>query len=254
MTEALVFRHVGKRFDSANGSVEALRGLSLQVPADRFTAIVGPSGCGKSTLLHIAAGLDTQFSGEYVLSASCSRIAYVFQIPRLLPWLTAVQNVQFVLDAQGQSRREAHAIAGKYLNLVGLGGFADRFPAQLSGGMQQRVALARALAIEPDVMLMDEPFAALDELTAQRLRGELLLLYDAAPRTVLFVTHNVTEAAFLADRVVVMSPRPGRVLAEISVDLPRPRDYNDASVAAVAREIVSHLQLEASPAAGVSHA
>jgi ABC-type nitrate/sulfonate/bicarbonate transport system ATPase subunit len=234
--------------------VEALRGLTLEVPVGRFTAIVGPSGCGKTTLLHIAAGLDTQFSGEYSVPASFSRIACVFQTPRLLPWLTAAQNVQFVLDAQGQRGHEARAIADRYLTLVGLGGFADRFPAQLSGGMQQRVALARALAIEPDVMLMDEPFAALDELTAQRLRAELLLLYDASPRTVLFVTHNVTEAAYLADRVVVLSPRPGRVLAEILVELPRPRDYNDVAVAAVAREIVSRLQLEPTALAGVSDA
>jgi NitT/TauT family transport system ATP-binding protein len=254
MSDALVFRHVDKRFVSPDGTVEALHGLSLDVAAGRFTAIVGPSGCGKSTLLHIAAGLDTQFEGEFRLAADCSRIAYVFQTPRLLPWLTTVQNVQFVLDAQGQSHREAHAVAMRYVDLVGLSGFEDRFPAQLSGGMQQRVALARALAIEPNVMLMDEPFAALDELTAQRIRKELLLLYDAAPRTVLFVTHNVTEAAFLADRVVVMSPRPGRVVAEIAVDLPRPRDYNDPAVAAVARDIVSHLELEPLLAAGGRHA
>jgi ABC-type nitrate/sulfonate/bicarbonate transport system ATPase subunit len=254
MTAALVFRHVSKRFETPGGFVEALHGLSLDVPADRFTAIVGPSGCGKSTLLHIAAGLDTQFSGEYRLAASCSRTAYVFQTPRLLPWLTTVQNVQFILESQGRRSRDARATAQKYVSLVGLEGFEERFPAQLSGGMQQRVALARALAIEPDVMLMDEPFAALDELTAQRIRRELLLLYDPAPRTVLFVTHNVTEAAFLADRVVVLSPRPGRVVAEIPVDLPRPRDYNDASVAAVAREIVSHLELEPIPTAGGSHA
>jgi NitT/TauT family transport system ATP-binding protein len=254
MSDTLVFRHVSRWFRSANGAVEALRDLSLEAPAGRFTALVGPSGCGKSTLLHIAAGLDTQFSGEYVLPPGLDRSAYVFQTPRLLTWLTAEQNVRFVLEGRGQGGAEARAKARHYLAMVGLSGFEARFPAHLSGGMQQRVALARALAIDPDVMLMDEPFAALDELTARRLRAELLQLYDAAPRTVLFVTHNVTEAAFLADLVIVLSPRPGRVLAEIPVELPRPRDYNGAAVAAVAREIVSHLQLEPQPAVGVSHA
>lgn len=251
MSDALVFRQVTKRFTGGGTTVVALQNLTLEVEPGIFTALVGPSGCGKSTLLHIAAGLDTQFSGEYVLPPGLRQSAYVFQTPRLLPWLTAEQNVAFVLEAQGLRAPEARAIARQHLSLVGLDGFEQRFPMALSGGMQQRVALARALAIDPDIMLMDEPFAALDELTARRLRAELLALYDATPRTVLFVTHNVTEAAFLADRVVIMSPRPGRVLAEIDVDLPRPRDYNDASVAAVAREIVSHLQLDPTPA-GVS--
>ncbi|HYY88250.1 MAG TPA: ABC transporter ATP-binding protein [Chloroflexota bacterium] len=242
MTAALCFRDVSKRFQTAQGPIDALHGLSLDVPVDRFTALVGPSGCGKSTLLHIAAGLDTDFDGEFVLPAGSGRRAYVFQQPRLLPWLTALQNVEFLLRARGRSPEQAASTARHYLGLVGLGGFEDRFPGQLSGGMQQRVALARALAIDPDVILMDEPFAALDELTARRLRAELLRLYDASPRTVLFVTHNATEAAFLADHVIVMSSRPGSAVADIPVELPRPREYDDAAVAAVARTIVSHLQ------------
>jgi NitT/TauT family transport system ATP-binding protein len=241
---ALQFRHLVKTFQTMQGPILALQDLNLAVPPDCFTAVVGPSGCGKTTLLHIAAGLDTQFEGEYVVSNGASRNAYLFQTPRLLPWLTAEQNVSFVLETRGDDRNAALVAARHYLRLVGLAGFEANYPNHLSGGMQQRVAMARALAVEPDVLLMDEPFASLDELTARRLRGELLQLYVANPRTVLFVTHNVTEAAFLADRVAVMSARPGRVLAEIPVDLPRPRDYDDPAVTLVARNIVGHLQLE----------
>lgn len=241
---ALAFRNIHKTFETIQGPVKALEGLSLELAAKSFTAVVGPSGCGKSTLLHIAAGLDSQFEGEFVVPPGASRKAYLFQSPRLLPWLTAEENVAFVREAQGESRREAQAAARRYLRLVGLVGFEERFPSHLSGGMQQRVAMARALAVEPEVMLMDEPFSALDELTARRLRAELLLLYKESPRTVLFVTHNATEAAFLADRVVVMSPRPGRVMAEIPVTLPRPRDFDDPAVALIAHEIIRNLQLE----------
>ncbi len=244
MSAALRFHNVAKTYQTIEGPIWALRELNLDVPPNSFTAVVGPSGCGKTTLLHIASGLDTHFEGDFELTSGARRKAYLFQSPRLLSWLRAEQNVSFVLEAQGKSRREALDTAKHYLRLVGLAGFERYFPNHLSGGMQQRVALARALAVEPDVMLMDEPFASLDELTARRLRAELLQLYEVNPRTVLFVTHNVTEAAFLADRVVVMSPRPGRVLAEVPVDLPRPRDYDDPAVTLIAREIVKHLQLE----------
>jgi NitT/TauT family transport system ATP-binding protein len=240
----LTFRNVEKWFPTPRGPLQALAGISLDAAGQTFTAIVGPSGCGKSTLLHIAAGLDTRYSGEVILPHGVGRqdLAYVFQQPRLLPWLTAARNVSFILEERGHSRRDAQAAATMALEMVGLIGFEDRFPAQLSGGMQQRVALARALATEPDVLLMDEPFGALDEITARRLRSELLKLHEASPHTVLFVTHNVTEAAFLADRVVVMSPRPGRIVAEIPVELPHPRDYDDPDVAAVARQITRLLE------------
>ncbi len=242
--EALTFRNVEKWFPTPHGPLQALAGVDLAAPRQTFTALVGPSGCGKTTLLHIAAGLDTQYSGEVILPAGTGKrgLACVFQAPRLLPWLTSAQNVSFVLEERGQPRRDARAAAGRALELVGLGGFEDRFPGQLSGGMQQRVALARALATEPDVLLMDEPFGSLDEITARRLRGELLRLHEATPHTVLFITHNVTEAAFLADRVAVMSARPGRIIAEIAVDLPHPRDYDDPAVSRVAREITQLLQ------------
>jgi NitT/TauT family transport system ATP-binding protein len=241
---ALAFRNIRKIFPTERGPVEALRNVSLDVSINSFTAVVGPSGCGKSTLLHIATGLDTRFEGVLEVHPSASRKAYLFQTPRLLPWQTAEANVAFVREARGEAHADALAAARRYLLLVGLGGFEQHFPNHLSGGMQQRVALARALAVEPDVMVMDEPFASLDELTARRLRAELLQLYQDSPRTVLFVTHNVTEAAFLADRVVVMSPRPGMVVADIPVDLPRPRQYDDPAVALIARSIVEHLQLE----------
>lgn len=244
MDGALTFRNVRKVYRTSGRQVEALRHMTLTVPANSFTALVGASGCGKSTLLHIAAGLDTQFEGELIVPQGGQRKAYLFQSPRLLPWLTAEQNVAFVREAQSESRPQALAAARQYLRLVGLTGFEHHFPNHLSGGMQQRVAMARALAVEPRTMLMDEPFASLDELTARRLRAELVQLYGQAPRTILFVTHNVTEAAFLADRVVVMSPRPGQVVAEIPVDLPRPREQDDPALAQIARTIVRHLRLE----------
>jgi NitT/TauT family transport system ATP-binding protein len=243
--EALSFQNVEKWFPTPNGRLQALAGVSLSAPSRTFTAIVGPSGCGKSTLLHIAAGLDSQYSGQVILppGATAKSLAYVFQAPRLLPWLTSEQNVSFVLEERGQPRQQAHAAARRALDMVGLTGFEDRFPGQLSGGMQQRVALARALATNPDVLLMDEPFGSLDEITARRLRAELLRLHEANPHTVLFVTHNVTEAAFLADRVVVMSARPGRIVADLPVDLSHPRDYDDPAVTEVAREITRLLHL-----------
>ena len=245
-SDGLTFQNVEKWFPTPNGRLQALAGISLTAPGRTFTAIVGPSGCGKSTLLHISAGLDSQYSGRVILprGVTSRNLAYVFQAPRLLPWLTAEQNVSFVLEERGQARVRAREAARKSLEMVGLIGFEDRFPGQLSGGMQQRVALARALATDPDVLLMDEPFGSLDEITARRLRGELLLLHEASPHTVLFVTHNVTEAAFLSDRVVVMSPRPGRIVAEIPVDLPHPREYDDPAVTEAAREIVGYLHAQ----------
>ena len=242
MTIAVECRNIRKAFETSKGPFRALDGVNLEVPANKFTALVGPSGCGKTTLLHIIAGLDTDFEGDLVSSIKDAGIAYLFQEPRLLAWLTAEQNLSLILKARGESREDALKVARQYLQLVGLGGFEEQFPAKLSGGMQQRVALARALAVDPGLMLMDEPFANLDELTARKLRDELLRLFQEIHRTVIFVTHNVTEAAFLADRVVVMCTNPGRIVAEIPVDIPRPRDYDGPAVAALAREIISNLQ------------
>jgi NitT/TauT family transport system ATP-binding protein len=240
---ALAFRDIAKQFAGRHEPVQALLDFTLEVPVDRFTAIVGPSGCGKSTLLHIAAGLDTQYDGQLESTVDHREIACVFQQPRLLPWLTVEENVELVLRSRGQNHEAARDVSHRYLRLVGLDGFERRFPGELSGGMQQRASLARALAIEPRLLLMDEPFGALDELTARKLRAELLDLYVKAPRTVLFVTHNVTEAVFLADRVVVVTPRPGRVASLLEIDLPRPRQYDSAEVAARARHVVDQLEL-----------
>ncbi|MGE0703473.1 MAG: ABC transporter ATP-binding protein [Vicinamibacterales bacterium] len=240
---ALAFRGIRKTFHTAQGSVLALDGVSVEIPLGSFTAIVGPSGCGKSTLLQIAAGLDSQFEGELRMHEGELRRAYLFQTPRLLPWLSAEDNVAFVREARGEDRGGALRAAREQLARVGLSGALQRYPGHLSGGMQQRVAMARALVVEPQLMLMDEPFSALDELTARKLRAELAELCTRTARTVLFVTHNVTEAAYLADRVLVISQRPGRIVADIAVRLPRPRDYDDPEVALTAREIVGHLEL-----------
>jgi ABC-type nitrate/sulfonate/bicarbonate transport system ATPase subunit len=237
-------RDLGKVFQSDAGQVTALSGVNLAIAPNTFTALVGPSGCGKTTLLHIIAGLDTEYEGEFASRAAAGDVAFLFQEPRLLPWLSAQANLAFIQEARGVPRKQAMATAKQFLDLVGLSGFERQFPSQLSGGMQQRVAMARALMVNPAIMLMDEPFASLDELTARRLRMELLRLYQENPHTVIFVTHNVTEAAYLADRVIVLGRNPGSIVADISVDLPRPRDYDGPEVAKVARAIIAHLHWE----------
>jgi ABC-type nitrate/sulfonate/bicarbonate transport system ATPase subunit len=232
---------VSKTFLSGSHAVNALSNVNLEIPVNSFTALVGPSGCGKTTLLHIIAGLDTDYEGKFEKTAAPGEISFLFQEPRLLPWLSAQENLSFILEARGMKRKEAVDVAHHYLQMVGLGGFERQFPSQMSGGMQQRTAMARALMVNPKIMLMDEPFASLDELTARRLRSELLRLYEEFPHTILFVTHNVTEAAYLADRVVVLGTHPGRVVADLAVPLSRPREYDGADVAEVARGIVRHL-------------
>ncbi len=239
---ALAFRDIRKTFHTSEGPVVALAGVSVEIPVGSFTAIVGPSGCGKSTLLQIAAGLDSQFEGELRTHGSGLRRAYLFQTPRLLPWLNAEDNVAFVLEARGEPRQRALDAARTQLSQVGLGAALQRYPGHLSGGMQLRVAMARALVVDPELRLMDEPFSALDELTARKLRAELAELCARNRRTVLFVTHNVTESAYLADRVLVISQRPGRVVADLPVNLPRPRDYDDPEVARTAHRIISYLE------------
>jgi len=212
----------------------ALDNVSLQVGSGEFVTILGPSGCGKSTLLNALSGLDTDFTGTVALEhdgvrADRVRLAYLFQEPRLLPWRSVRSNIEFALDAAGFDRREWGDRADKWIQLVGLKGFADFYPLQLSGGMQQRAAIARAFAIEPEVLLMDEPFSALDELTARRMRQELLSLWEADRRTVLFVTHNSLEAVYLSDRILIMKRGPGSHVCEEIVlgHLARPRVYED---------------------------
>lgn len=220
-------RGVSKVFETGHVPVTALEPIDLDIEAGSFVSLLGPSGCGKTTLLRMIGGLEQPTAGsievgsDSVDAALRARVfGFVFQDPTLLPWRTVEANASLLLDVSGQ-----HAHAGrvhKLLDMVGLAGFEDTYPDQLSGGMRQRVALARALALEPRVLLMDEPFAALDSITRDRMGEELLRIWDRS-RTVVFVTHSIAEAALLSDRVLVLSARPGRVAADITIELPHPR-------------------------------
>jgi NitT/TauT family transport system ATP-binding protein len=215
----------------ANGTI-ALRNANFTVMPGEFISLVGPSGCGKSTVLRIVAGLGPISAGEVRvagLSPEQARrdrqdMAFVFQDATLLPWRTVVRNVELPLQMRGVSRADRRARVAKALETVGLTDFAREYPRQLSGGMKMRVSIARALVAQPKLMLMDEPFGALDEMTRARLNVELLRIVALAGWTVLFVTHNVFEAVFLSSRVLVMSPRPGRIVADLPIDLPYPRE------------------------------
>jgi NitT/TauT family transport system ATP-binding protein len=230
-------RNVARQFKSGHESWNALEEVSFSVAPGEIVGLLGPSGCGKSTILNIVAGLDDDFQGHYAVQGKSLaeqieagfRIAYVFQEPRLLPWRTVRQNIEFVLEAADFPRSEWAAKIDRMLTLTELSRFADFRPMQLSGGMQQRAAIARAFAIEPDILLMDEPFSALDELTARRLRESLLNIWQAFRTTVLFVSHNPLESTFLADRVFVMGKGPnGRIREEVDLShFQRPRVYND---------------------------
>ena len=228
-----------------SAGLRALDRVSFNVADQEFVCILGPSGCGKSTILNILSGLDTQYGGQIRVGdrplnggSHGVRIAYVFQEPRLLPWLTVADNVRFALECEGIARASWDGQVARYLGLVGLAGFERAYPHQLSGGMQQRASIARSFAVEPDVLLMDEPFSGLDEITARRLRKELLSIWSATHKTILFVTHNCFEATFLADRILLMSSRPGRVYEEVPINLPRPRDYDDPHLFTVNAGIV----------------
>ena len=227
----------------------ALDHINLQVKAGEFLCIVGPSGCGKSTLLHLIAGLHQQTSGQVLVDGKqvqepgTDRIL-IFQDLGLFPWLTVGQNVEFGMKMKGVRKAEREEKTRYYLRLVHLSQFKDSYTHQLSGGMRQRVALARALATEPDVLLMDEPFAALDAQTRDLLHDELERIWAETGRTIIFVTHNVREAIRLGDRVALLTFRPGRVKREFPVDLPRPRALEDVDVARAAREILDELREE----------
>ena len=212
----------------ANSETLALDKTSLRIEAGEFVCIVGPSGCGKTTLLHCLDGLHAPTGGRILLDGREIKgpghdRAMVFQSAALLPWRTVLRNVTYGLELQGVPLRVATTAAEKMIELVGLAGFESRHPGELSGGMQQRVNLARALVIDPEVILLDEPFAALDAQTRETMQTELLRVWDATKKTAIFITHQISEAVYLADRVVVMSPRPGRVKAIVPVDIPRPR-------------------------------
>ena len=229
----IVLTDVSQTFLGRTGAVEALRGMDLQVDDGEFVAVVGRSGCGKSTLLRIVAGLLAPTEGRVVVDGTPVAgprrdIAMMFQRPALLPWRTVLHNVLLPVEIFGWKRREHRAMAEQLLEMVGLTGFQKRLPHELSGGMQQRVALCRALIQRPRLLLMDEPFSALDALTREELSVELQRIHMELRPTMVFVTHSIEEAVLLADRVVVMSPRPGQVRKVVEVDIPRPRSlgYN----------------------------
>lgn len=229
----LALQGVGKQF-AVRGSSErftAIDDISIEVGAGEFLVLVGPSGSGKSTLLDLLGGLSTPSSGRILLdgapiSGPGLDRGVVFQQYALLPWRTARANIQFGLEAKGVPRKERKAIADHYLELVGLTGFGDRYPHELSGGMKQRVAIARSLAFDPEVLLMDEPFAALDAQTRESLQDELLRIWEATGKTILFITHGIDEAVYLGQRVAVLTSRPGRIKAVIDIDIARGGDID----------------------------
>lgn len=227
------------------GGVWALRGATLQVAEREFVSLLGPSGCGKSTVLRLVAGLDAPTAGRVAAHSGQGGTAFVFQEPTLMPWASVFDNVWLPLRLAGCSRREAGERVQALLETVGLAEFARAFPAELSGGMKMRASIARALVTAPRVLLMDEPFAALDEITRQRLNDDLLRWWQSQPLTALFVTHSVFEAVFLSQRVLVMSVRPGRIAAEVEIDEPYPRGAafrTSTRYAALCRELSNALE------------
>lgn len=217
-------------FSGAQGETVALKDATLAIQPGEFVSLIGPSGCGKTTLLRLMADLGTPTSGELRIGGKTpaqARLAreygYVFQAPALMEWRTVLQNVMLPLDVMNRPKATRETRAREMLDLVGLTGFEGRYPHQLSGGMQQRVSIARALAFDPTLLLMDEPFGALDEITREKLNGELLRLWQETRKTVVFVTHGITEAVFLSTRVVVMTARPGKIEGVVDIDLPYPR-------------------------------
>ena len=224
---------VNLTFETNDGPVNALRDVSLKVNEGDFVSFIGPSGCGKTTLLRVIAALETPTTGQVAVNnmspddaRKAREYGYVFQAAGLYPWRTVSGNIKLPLEIMGYSAREKDERAQKVIDLVELNGFEKKFPWQLSGGMQQRASIARALAFDANILLMDEPFGALDEIVRDRLNGELLSLWGRTKKTICFVTHSIPEAVFLSTKIVVMSPRPGRITDVIESSLPKNRDLN----------------------------
>jgi len=242
----LVIENLSKEFKKGKGTFVALQDIKLTVKDGEFVTILGPSGCGKTTLLRIIAGLETYTSGTLTLNGQSimgpgPKRGMVFQEYSLFPWKTVLGNVMFGLLMQGSPQEDAKKKAGEYLDLVGLSDFKNSYPYELSGGMKQRVAIARALAGEPEVILMDEPFGALDAQTRNNLQNELLRIWQEEKRTIIFVTHSVDEAVFLSDRIVILSKNPGTIKKEIQMTIPRPRDRTRPEENAVRNEVLKIL-------------
>lgn len=248
-------RNLNKVYTTDEGRpLPVLRDLSIDADEGEFVCILGPSGCGKSTTLDILAGLTSKDSGSVEVDGTkddAVTSGYVFQRPRLLNWRTVGQNLEFALQAHRVPEEEWTDRVHEKLTLVGLADFTNAFPLTLSGGMQQRTAIARALVIEPDLLLMDEPFSSLDELTARHLRTELLRIWHELHRTVMFVTHNALEAAYLADRIYIVGPRPASVIGELTVDVDRPRRPDDPRLITVQHHIIDTLEAAAGDSAAV---
>lgn len=228
MAIKLEVKGVSKTFKSDNREVDALKDISFEVEAGSFLVIIGPSGCGKSSLLRIVGGLIPPTRGEVsidgrVVSGPGPDRSIVFQNFRLLPWRKVLGNVELGLEINGTEKSRREEVAKQYLELVGLSGFENYYPAELSGGMQQRVGLARALVVNPEILLMDEPFGSVDAQTREQLQTELLKLWTQTGKTIVFITHDIDEAIYLGDKIIVMSTRPGMVQDIVTVDLPKPR-------------------------------
>lgn len=240
----LEIRNLNQSFPRGDGSpLVVLDKVDLTVEDKEFVCILGSSGCGKTTLLRLIAGLDTAESGTIILdgeemSGANPKVGMVFQEYSLFPWRTVIDNIAFGLEMHGMQKEERYRVAEKYLGLVNLDQFRNSYPSELSGGMRQRVAVARALALDPVLLLMDEPFGALDAQTRNMLQSELLEIWQKTRKTVVFITHSVDEAVFLSDRIVVLTPRPGRICRIFPVDLPRPRNRTSPEFARVRREVL----------------
>jgi len=248
MKETIGVDHLEKVFHSQNDmEITALTEMNLSVPENEFLCILGPSGCGKSTLLRIIAGLEKASSGKVFYNGRehtkpCREIGMVFQSYSLMPWLNVLDNIALGLEFASVSKPERMAIAREYLDMIGMSNFGKAFPYELSGGMQQRVAIARALANNPDVLLMDEPFGALDAYTRIIMQKELLRIWEQRKKTILFVTHSVDEAVYLADRIILMSGNPGRIKKEIAITIPRVRERSNPRYGELTSELLALLE------------
>lgn len=255
----VIVEDLNKKYGNQGAEVSALVDINLEIEDGEFICLLGPSGCGKSTLLKIVAGLIPATSGRLtidgnVVSGPGPERAVVFQDYALFPWMTVRDNVEFGLQARGRPAKERREIAERLLKTVGLADFANRFPHHLSGGMKQRVSIARALAVDPSLLLMDEPFGALDAQTRETLQDELLRIWREYKKTVIFVTHSIEEALYLSDRIVVMTARPGRIKQIITVDEPRPRDMTGEAMGRLQRDVRAVLGEEINRAAQLEQA
>ena len=222
----IALKEVRKEYLQPNGErLRVLENITFEIAEGMFSSLLGPSGCGKSTILNLIAKLDRHTSAD--ISVNGDKIGFVFQQPRLLNWRTVTDNVALPLERDSSDKRGRRELAVKYLDLVGLSGFENYYPLQLSGGMQQRVAIARALVIDPDILLMDEPFSGLDEFTARKLRQELIRIWRETGKTIVFVTHSISEAVFLSEQILIVSQKPATIFKRVTVDVPYPREYGD---------------------------